>query len=262
MRGSILALHGFWGSPGDFAQLKKNMNAEWCWKTPALPGHDGTPLPPEGAQLPALATWCIDHLASLHAGKPRILMGYSLGARIALSAAVENPEAITALILLSGSPGLPNAAERKMRARLDEKRARVLQACLTQNQLEAFLREWWNQPLFRSPAWKESLFAPFLADRLQQDPGALATILRQASPGLQDPLWERLPQVSCPTLCVAGSADKKFSFLARTMAEQIPNGQALVIPATGHSLLLENPAGLASVLQKWLAEPEKFVAAP
>lgn len=246
----IFALHGFWGAPSDFDALRAaSESTNFCkWEAPHLPGHGGKPLPNSASSLEALADWTAEKLGTRSADDCCILIGYSLGARIALATAIRHPEKMSGLVLISGSPGLEHPAERKMRAATDAKRARALAACKTREHLEEFLRQWWEQPVFQSPTWKPELYERHFATRLNEDPGQLAKVLEQLSPGRQPSLWHRLSALNLPVLCIAGQEDKKFCDVAYRMQSLIAGCRVMIVPGAGHSLLLENPSSLANSL--------------
>lgn len=54
-----------------------------------------------------------------------ILVGYSMGARVAMAAAAAAPELVGRLVLLAGNPGLEGEAERRQRAAVDAQLAKV-----------------------------------------------------------------------------------------------------------------------------------------
>jgi 2-succinyl-6-hydroxy-2,4-cyclohexadiene-1-carboxylate synthase len=74
------------------------------------------------------------------------LIGYSMGGRIALYAALKFPEKIKALVLESASPGLADEQARRERAELDDKRAETLLAV----GIDAFVEQWYELGLFRT----------------------------------------------------------------------------------------------------------------
>jgi pimeloyl-ACP methyl ester carboxylesterase len=64
---------------------------------------------------------------------------------------------------------------------------------------------------------------------------------------------ERLPNLRCPTLVVAGSGDAILKVEdCRTMAEAIPQSEFAVIPRTGHLSNLEDPAAFNRVVDDFL----------
>ena len=87
---------------------------------------------------------------------------------------------------------------------------------------------------------------------LTSAPG-LASSLRRAGTGTQEPLWDRLSELSMPVLLVTGSMDEKFSRTAGRMAECIGDNARWVLLSGGHTVHRESPA-FADTLLDWLAE--------
>ena len=65
-----------------------------------------------------------------------------------------------------------------------------------------------------------SRWRSILSERMQQQGSVveLAAVLRACSPGRQKPLWDSLPDMPLPLLCIAGSLDAKFVQAAAVMA--------------------------------------------
>ena len=55
------------------------------------------------------------------------------------------------------------------------------------------------------------------------DRTALQAVLKHASPGRQQPLWDALPKLAARVLFIAGAEDIKFAALAHRMAAVINN---------------------------------------
>ena len=75
---------------------------------------------------------------------PVFLYGYSMGARLALSLAIEKPNLLQGLILESGTFGIEVEAERQARQALDGARADQIIG-----NFDNFLNEWQNMNLFK-----------------------------------------------------------------------------------------------------------------
>jgi 2-succinyl-6-hydroxy-2,4-cyclohexadiene-1-carboxylate synthase len=251
---TVFALHGFWGAPSDYDGLRSSLahKIPLKWEIPHLPGHGGEPLPAAGASIEALADWCEETMEKAGGDGRCVLMGYSLGARIALATAIRNPKNVIGLALISGSPGLENPEQRANRAEEDTRRAKNLASCKTREQLEKYLRQWWEQPVFQSPVWAPGLYEPYIGKRLEEDPSKLATILEQASPGRQKSLLHRLTELNIPVICIAGMEDRKYCEHADAMHRRINVSLTGLLPGAGHSLLLENPPSLSGCLSSWL----------
>jgi len=169
---------------------------------------------------------------------PVHLVGYSMGARLALYLALRYPQLFRSLVLESGSPGLATEAERQARHTSDEQLAQRLE----QNGIEPFVAYWEQIPLFASQSRLPSAVRQQLRQqRLQNNPVGLAHSLRGMGTGAQPSLWEKLPQLHLPTLLLAGELDSKFVAIAQQMASQLPQAEIAIIPEVGHTIHLERP---------------------
>ena len=176
-------------------------------------------------------------------------LGYSLGGRVALHLALAQPELVTALVLIGAHPGYEHAAQRAERATADDEKAAHLQEV----GLDAFLDEWLAQPLFASlPPESDQR-----AERLTNDPQALAATLRNLSTGRQASLWDRLPALSMPVLYLAGEQDDAYVRLGRQAVAAIGDNATLeLVPDAGHAAHLEQPDFVAQRVRAFLAASE------
>jgi 2-succinyl-6-hydroxy-2,4-cyclohexadiene-1-carboxylate synthase len=173
-------------------------------------------------------------------------LGYSLGGRVALHLALAQPDVVTALVLIGAHPGIEDQEERDARRRADDELADHLEAI----GLEAFLDEWLAQPLFAGLPPD----ADQRAERLTNDPVALAATLRLLSTGRQLPLWDRLPKLDMPVLVLAGEHDEKYRRLGREAVAAIgTNASFESVPDAGHAAHLEQPDHVAQRVRAFLA---------
>jgi 2-succinyl-6-hydroxy-2,4-cyclohexadiene-1-carboxylate synthase len=175
---------------------------------------------------------------------PATYLGYSMGGRLCLQLAVDQPERVGRLILVSASPGIEDSAERERRRVSDT----ALALRIGELGLPAFLDDWLAQPLFAGLDGAHS----FLRERLDNTVTGLQSSLRLAGTGAQDSLWDRLDAVSMPTLLVTGADDEKFAAIADEMAGRLPRARHLVVPDAGHTAHLENPDAFLTVVRAWL----------
>jgi 2-succinyl-6-hydroxy-2,4-cyclohexadiene-1-carboxylate synthase len=171
-------------------------------------------------------------------------LGYSMGGRLALRLALYQPLLVERLVLIGASPGLRDPAERLARIDHDEALAKHLEEV----GLDAFLTEWLDQPLFASlpPA------AACLDERRRNTVQGLASSLRLAGTGAQEPTWDRLHTLAMPVLLLTGAHDDKFTALAKDMAAEIgPNATVVTVPDAGHAAHLERPEACAALVCEW-----------
>jgi 2-succinyl-6-hydroxy-2,4-cyclohexadiene-1-carboxylate synthase len=172
-------------------------------------------------------------------------VGYSMGARMALHVALAHPEVVERLVLVSGTAGIEDPAERAERVERDEALARSLE----RDGLDAFLARWLEQPLFAT-------LPPSARDdkaRRENTIAGLASSLRLAGTGTQDPLWDRLHELTMPVLVVSGELDERFTTAARRMTDAIGADATLrVIEGAGHACHREREREFGALLRDWL----------
>ena len=176
-------------------------------------------------------------------GGPGTYVGYSMGGRLCLALALERPDLVDELILVSASPGIADDRERAARRTADERLALDVE----RDGVDAFLDRWLDQPLFaslpRDVARVDERRRTNTVDRITHQ-------LRALGQGAQPSLWNRLSQLTMPVTLVTGAYDRKYTELAGQMAAAIGDGAGtVVIPGAGHALPLERPDALAAVLR-------------
>jgi len=174
-------------------------------------------------------------------------LGYSMGARFVLHLALEQPDLVAGLVLVGGTAGIEDASARAERKRADAANADRLE----RDGLDAFLDAWLAQPMFAG--LPESV--QFRDQRATNTVEGLATSLRQAGTGSQEPSWSRLPALDMPTLVVAGADDAKFAAEAARLTAAIgSNATMALISGAGHTAHLERPDEFLAALRAWLSD--------
>ena len=231
----LVFLHGFTQTGRSWMPVVERLGRQRSCTLVDAPGHGGSP---DGAR----SLWeCADDV-SVAAG-PGVLVGYSMGARMALHCVLAHPHRWHGLVLVSGTAGIDDNAERAARRSDDERLADRIEAI----GVERFLDEWLALPLFDG-------LSPTMADRgdrLRNTSRGLADSLRHAGTGTQEPLWNRLEEISVPVLVVTGERDAKFTDIGRRLARGIDGALLVVVPDAGHTVHLERPDEFAGALSDW-----------
>jgi 2-succinyl-6-hydroxy-2,4-cyclohexadiene-1-carboxylate synthase len=172
-------------------------------------------------------------------------VGYSLGARLCLRLALDRPDFVDRLVLLSGSPGIESATERRARREDDERRAIEVE----RDGVAAFVDRWLDQRLFETLPRDDAM----IDDRVRGNTASrLAHQLRTLGQAAQEPLWGRLGSLEMPVLLVTGAYDRKFNDIADRMAKAIGDNAAReVVARAGHAVHLERPDDVAHLLESW-----------
>ena len=173
------------------------------------------------------------------------LVGYSMGGRLALHAALAEPGRWRALALVGVSAGVDDPGARRA---ADEE----LAAWIERSPIEQVVERWERQPVFATQP--PELVAAQRPGRLSHDPARLARLLRTAGQGAMPPVWDRLPELELPVLCLAGALDERYVAAGRRMASLLPRGTLRTIPEAGHAPQLEAPDALAAELGEFLDE--------
>jgi 2-succinyl-6-hydroxy-2,4-cyclohexadiene-1-carboxylate synthase len=207
-----------------------------------LPGH---------GRSSAVAVDLVDGATLLgHAVGPATYVGYSMGARFCLHLALSRPELVPRLVLISGTAGIEDDEERRQRRRVDEALADQLDPPVGSTRqplsVATFIRRWLDGPLFAG--------IPPEADGFEQratntGPG-LASSLRLAGTGTQEPKWAAVGSLAMPVLIVSGGDDEKFTVLGRHLAAAIgPNATHTVVDGAGHAPHLHRPEEVARLIR-------------
>jgi 2-succinyl-6-hydroxy-2,4-cyclohexadiene-1-carboxylate synthase len=196
--------------------------------------------------VPPPATFATTARAIGTTGGHAIYVGYSMGGRLCLRLALDRPDMVQALMLVSTSPGIADPTERAARVEADE----LLAESVERDGVHAFLAAWLAQPMFASvPA-----DAAGLTDRRTLTPEFLAACLRRLGAGAMDPMWHEVSRLAMPAMLVTGARDDRYTAIARRMLERMHAGVGLVQLDGGHALPLEQPAVLGGLIAAFAAE--------
>ncbi len=196
-----------------------------------LPGHgpsepDGTTLDGSGGLTLARYRDAVGELCGALCLGPSVLVGHSMGALVALEAALAWPDKVRALILCAAAPKMPVDPEVERLLRDDPDGATL-----------------WLADHGLSPDAPAAVRRGFLAT------GALAApevtradfeIVRAAD------LTARLPSVACPITWLDGADDR---ILPRVPADESRRGEIVSVPHSGHLLPIEAPAAIAEAVR-------------
>jgi 2-succinyl-6-hydroxy-2,4-cyclohexadiene-1-carboxylate synthase len=182
-----------------------------------------------------------EEASSLH------VVGYSLGARLALGLAARHPTRVSRLTLISAHPGLESDGERSQRRAADERWCELL---LSRGS-RAFVDAWQDQALWASQARLDrATLERKRRERLSHEPAGLVRALRVTGLSHMPNYRDALVQLRMPVTLIAGGLDAKFQELARLMARAVPHAELTIVDGAGHDLLLERPELIAEVIRR------------
>jgi 2-succinyl-6-hydroxy-2,4-cyclohexadiene-1-carboxylate synthase len=156
-------------------------------------------------------------------GNGRALLGYSMGGRLALHALLEKDHPWQAAVIVSAHPGLETG--RAERRAADAEWATM---ALTGSWQE-FITTWNAQPLLAVPMRDPQISSSLVMRRRE-----IARSFVDWSLGAQEPLWDRLREISIPVLWIVGENDPKFLALAERAVSLLPQAHLAIAPDAGH----------------------------
>jgi 2-succinyl-6-hydroxy-2,4-cyclohexadiene-1-carboxylate synthase len=181
-------------------------------------------------------------------------VGYSMGARLALRAAIDVPSRVHSLTLESLSTGISDPVAREERRLRDE----VLAEDIDKRGIAWFVPHWESQPIFATQAsLPVGRREAQRARRLLQRPEGLARSLRGLGQGAIPDLADRLGAVLTPALLVAGSLDLAYVANAHRISSLLPSASVRIVPGAGHNVHLERPEEFARALLDHLASARR-----
>ncbi len=246
---TLVCLHGFTGSGQTFAPVFQG-KSDFNILVIDLIGHGRSSIHvhPYRYQLDSL---CQD--LALLTEKLGIsvfsLLGYSMGARVALGFYYLFPHKVQQLILESGSPGLKSRSERTRRQLSDE---RLASWTLT-SPIKDFVMKWEALPLFDTQrSLPDQLQVAVREERLAQQPFGLACSLWFMGTGIQKSYWTELVGINIPVLLIVGELDHKFRWIAEEMKQIQSTFIIETVEHAGHCVHLEKPRQFEEIVYGFL----------
>ena len=184
--------------------------------------------------------------AAATANRP-LVVGYSMGGRLALHAAMTRRVDWAGLVLLSTHPGLEDEQTRHERVLRDEAWGRRFET----DTPTIVLKDWYAQPVFASLQANPTLAAELIQRRSDYVPAQASAVIRAASPGLVPSHWSRLGSLSMPVRWMAGGEDPVYVDVVRRAANLCTRGSHRIVPGVGHVLHLEAPGEVAHAIREF-----------
>jgi 2-succinyl-6-hydroxy-2,4-cyclohexadiene-1-carboxylate synthase len=200
----ITALHGFLGAPSDWNFLR---DAGFAIEAPPLDA-----IPPRGD----------------------ILLGYSLGGRLALHALLAGAHYDRAIFISTGL-GIEDESARAARRASDEAWAHRFES----DDWGTVINAWNAQPVLAGPALPRT--------RTDYDPRAL----REWSSAALPPVASRLHELTIPTLWMAGARDTKYVAEAHRAASLAPIARVAIVENAGHRVPWEQQEAFIEIVREF-----------
>lgn len=247
----ILFLHGFTGSSNDWEFIDGNLPDEYTPIFIDLIGHGKSSSPSDKEKYSEESQLkIINDLLTFLSIKEIILVGYSMGGRLALLFTINFPNRVKALVLESSSFGLENKIERKDRILSDVELAKKIENIGILN----FIDYWMNIPLFDSMKSIDPTQLDELKKRKISENNiiGLKNSLLGFSQGSMSYLGNSLKDIKIDVLIISGKLDKKYCRIAEELNSLIHASDIKIISDCGHNVHFEKPEDFLKFLNVFL----------
>lgn len=239
---TIIFLHGWMGSSEDWKPFFSEL-AQYHIIAFDLPGHGKTKVVPRRKRditmyFPQNIAQGLIYWIESHDLKNIILVGYSMGGRIASLLAPLLRNRLKGVILESSGFGITNKKLRKKRLAKDKGTVTFL---LT-HPYRDFLSKWYQNPLFgniqKHPEYDKFIDKKIRLIKKHSDLNKIGNSLIFTGNGYMPSALKKLPSV--PVLYLTGEKDKKYSAIGKSLRRQ-PNIIHMEISGCGHNIHFEKP---------------------
>ncbi len=181
-------------------------------------------------------------LADANIGAGAVVLGCSIGSKLALMLACDHPEIFQAAILVGGNSGPQNRFEHRIAAYRAHAAAGTLRDYHLGHLRHGVTQQWADSPIGRY------LLEGFAERGASLDAECIAQVFQALT--VSD-LTPKLPSYRSPTLIVNGEHDSALPGGTRTAA-LIAQAEHKILPGCGHCCFLEDPASFEALVQGFL----------
>lgn len=237
---TIYALHGFLGLPSDWNFLENF--------------HENVRINPvdlfEFANpLTGLKKWALEFNRNISRSQDKkILMGYSMGGRLALNTLLDNPENWDGAIIISAHPGLKTDKERKERLNSDKRWAKRFES----ENWKDLMTDWNKREVF------SGINSPLIRDEEDYNRLQLSQAFSGWSVATQDYLPPKIATLNIPILWVVGAKDSTYVAFINDIKLSHEDSEKWIAPNAGHRMPWEKPEAFKSKLKTFV---NKFIGA-
>lgn len=239
----LALLHGWGMNARVFDTLAAQLADDFELRALSLPGHGGRAALPHNT----LQSWADDLAGQLP--QHSMLLGWSLGGQVAMRAALDHPQLISRLVLLSSTPAFVAKADWPAGMASDDLEA--FGSALIADPAATLLRflSLQTRGMPEQKAVLHALRQAFLSVP-PADAGALASGLAMLR---HTDLRASVPRLLQPTLVVHGALDTLTPPAAgEWLAATLPNARHVALPRAAHAPQLSHSRELATAIRDFL----------
>ena len=235
---SLVFLHYFAGSSESWSELIIQLQKTNHCIVPDLPGFgDSQPIKEPTVEAVAKIIAELIHKLDL---QNYILIGHSMGGKVALAFAANQPSGLRSLILLAPSPPTPEPIK-------SSERSRLLKTHGDRSAAEETAHKITVQTL------SDVAFDRVVQDNLRTSQTAWNAWLEVGS---RQDISSVMSRITVPVLLIVGADDPVIpkSLLEQDVISSIADAQLVVVPNAGHLLPIETPQAIGDLIQSHISQ--------
>lgn len=253
----VVLLHGLGATNASMLPVLADLARDHRVLAPDAPGFGASEAPHVSYRSAWFAAW-VEAFQTHTGSRGAVLIGNSMGGRIALEAGLGHPHSVRALVLLAPSPAFRRLRQYVPFVRLlSPQLARLPMPALSHRLAIESIRGMMSVPDRLPAAWYDA--AADEAVRVFRSPAhraAFLTCARQIyleeAHGRQG-FWDRLPGLAPPALFLWGDRDRLVpASFARHVSNALPEAASIVLEDSGHVPHFEHPELTSALIRGFL----------
>ena len=253
----VLLLHGLGATNASMLPTLAALAEDHRVIAPDSPGF-GASAAPRGPYSPAwFAAW-VEELQVATRSRGAVLVGNSLGGRVALEQGLTRPRSVRGVVLLTPSPAFRRLRQWVPLVRVLPPELARLPLALSHRLVVEGIRSMFSVPDRLPRTWYDAAADEFR--RVMSSPAHRVAFFQCARQiYLEDAygragFWDRLPSLVPPALFVWGDRDRLVpASFARHVTEALPDAGSIVVEDCGHVPQFEHPEATHELLRGFLA---------
>lgn len=254
----ILLLHGLGATNASLLPCLSDLSRDHRVLAPDLPGF-GQSEAPAASYTPAWYAAWVEAFQHAVGARRAVVLGNSLGGRVALEAGLTHPRSVRGLVLLTPSPAFRRLRQLVPAARLMRPELAHLPVRLNHRLVVESIRGMFSDPDRLSTSWYDAAADECVrvfrssAHRVSFFSVARQIFLEEAHG--RNGFWDRLAGLEPPALFIWGDRDRLVpASFARHVTDALPLAHSVVLEDSGHVPQFEHPEATMALVRGFLAE--------
>ena len=253
----VLLLHGLGATNASMLPTLFDLGGDRRVVAPDLPGFGDSSKPIRSYDAAFFARWTLALMTELGIERAD-LIGNSMGGRVAIEVGLMAPERVRRLVLLAPAPAFIRRRQFVRVVRILRPELALVPVYVPHRRVVAGIRSMFSRPDRLADSWYEAAADEFV--RIFNTPrGRIAFFSAARQIYLEEPwgdtgFWDRLPELSVPSLFVWGERDRLVpAAFARHVEKALPAATSVMLEDCGHVPQYELPERTHRLVREFLA---------